>query len=125
LEHLERGEHAGVVDQQVHVARALGEGAPLGFVGDVERDGDDARVARDVGGQGLGVAAGGVDAPGSAGEEGARDGEADPAVGTGDEGDGLIDVHEALSFRRHPADGRCPGVGAAGAQHSCAPRNNP
>ena len=79
---------AGVVDDERHVAGARRGRGDLVGLGHVEPDRLDAGQ-----GDGRRVARTGVDLARAAGQQRAREREADAAVGAGDEDDGVVDLH--------------------------------
>jgi hypothetical protein len=76
-----------VVDQDGHVAGGLGGGDDGGGVGDVERDGPDARQVHLVGVAGVGVDGG------AAAEQLGGEGPAEATVGSGGKGGAGGEVH--------------------------------
>jgi hypothetical protein len=82
---------AGVVDDERHVAGARGDRCHLVGLGHVQLNRLDAghRDSR-------GVPRAGVDLARAAGEQRARECEADAAVGSGDQGNGVVDLHGRL-----------------------------
>lgn len=89
-------EDAGVVDEEVDVGGGLDGGGELGGLGDVERQGHDTGgVEGDEVRKAVEVAGGGVNTLSAAGEKGLNEGSADATVGAGDEGGGVLDLHES------------------------------
>ena len=81
--------NAGVVDHQRHIRRQRCGGRHVFRLGDVESQGLNTGL-----GDGRGVTCAGVDLAGAAGEQLAREGQADAAIGTGDEGNSVFNLHE-------------------------------
>jgi hypothetical protein len=83
--------NAGVVDHQRHIRRQRRGGRHVVRPSDVESQG-----LNPVLGDGRGVACAGVDLAGTAGEQLAREGQADAAIGPGDEGNSILNLHMNL-----------------------------
>ncbi|MNT60159.1 hypothetical protein D3C72_1977180 [compost metagenome] len=90
-----RRRNACVVDDQRRVLGQRGDGGHVIGVGHVQLDRLDARQ-RDAGR----VARGGIDLAGSAGQRLAGEGQAQAAIGPGDEYDGVLEFHDAYSLVR-------------------------
>ena len=90
---------AGIVDQQIDIGAAGGGSGHLGGVGDVELQGFEAiAVPGGKVGQHIGLAGGGINLGGAAGQQGHRYRTAEASIGAGDQRCATGNVHGSVSW---------------------------